>query len=103
MQKPIRVLCVFSTLGRGGAETMCMNLYRHIDRSKVQFDFVKHVDGKFRNWVISLIEKRTDYCLACSEQSGKWVYPHRNFKVINNAIDTELFAYNVAVREKIPE
>ena len=39
---PIRVLCVFSTLDRGGAESMCMNLYRHIDRSKVQFDFVKH-------------------------------------------------------------
>ena len=40
--KPIRVLCVFGSLDRGGAETMCMNLYRHIDRSKVQFDFVTH-------------------------------------------------------------
>ena len=39
---PIRVLCVFSTLDRGGAETMCMNLYRHINREKIQFDFVKH-------------------------------------------------------------
>ena len=42
MEKPIRVLCVFSSLDRGGAETMCMDLYRHIDRSRVQFDFVKH-------------------------------------------------------------
>lgn len=42
MIKPIKVLCTFSTLDRGGAETMCMNLYKHIDRSKVQFDFVKH-------------------------------------------------------------
>lgn len=42
MNYPIRVLCVFSTLDRGGAETMCMNLYRKIDRSKIQFDFVKH-------------------------------------------------------------
>lgn len=25
---------------------MCMNLYRHIDRSKVQFDFVKHTSKK---------------------------------------------------------
>ena len=40
--EPIRVLCVFSRLDRGGAETMCMNLYRNIDRAKVQFDFVKH-------------------------------------------------------------
>lgn len=45
MNGPIRVLCVFSTLNRGGAETMCMNLYRHIDRNKVQFDFVKHTEA----------------------------------------------------------
>ena len=43
---PIRVLCVFSTLDRGGAESMCMNLYRHIDRDKVQFDFIKHTQKK---------------------------------------------------------
>lgn len=40
--EPIRILCVFSWLDRGGAEMMCMNLYRHIDREKIQFDFVKH-------------------------------------------------------------
>lgn len=46
VREPIRVLCVFSTLDRGGAETMCMNLYRHIDRSRVQFDFVKHTPDR---------------------------------------------------------
>lgn len=46
MSEPIRVLCVFSTLDRGGAESMCMNLYRHMDRDKVQFDFVKHTTEK---------------------------------------------------------
>lgn len=44
MNEPIRVLCVFGKLNRGGAETMCMSLYRHIDRTKIQFDFVKHTD-----------------------------------------------------------
>ena len=29
-------------MNRGGAETMVMNYYRHIDRSKVQFDFMVH-------------------------------------------------------------
>lgn len=43
MAKPIRVLCVFASLDRGGAETMAMNVYRKIDREKVQFDFVKMV------------------------------------------------------------
>lgn len=37
-----RILCVFSTLDRGGAETMCMNLYRHINREEIQLDFIKH-------------------------------------------------------------
>lgn len=56
MKYPIRVLCVFATLGRGGAESMCMNLYRHIDRSKVQFDFVKHTHekGAFEDEILSL-------------------------------------------------
>ena len=42
MQQPVRVLMLFTILNRGGAETMVMNYYRHIDRSKVQFDFVVH-------------------------------------------------------------
>lgn len=56
MENPIRVLCVFSTLDRGGAESMCMELYRHIDRSKVQFDFVKHTSqiGAFEEEIYSL-------------------------------------------------
>lgn len=40
MSDLIRVLCLFTILNRGGAETMCMNLYRNIDRNKVQFDFL---------------------------------------------------------------
>lgn len=31
-------------MGRGGLETMLMNYYRQIDRSKVQFDFLVHRD-----------------------------------------------------------
>ena len=36
----VRVLNLFTIMDRGGAETMCMNLYRHIDRDQVQFDFL---------------------------------------------------------------
>lgn len=35
-----RVLILITSLDRGGAETMIMNYYRHMDRSKVQFDFL---------------------------------------------------------------
>ena len=37
---PIRVLNLFTIMNRGGAETMCMNLYRNMDRTKIQFDFL---------------------------------------------------------------
>lgn len=39
-KEPIRVLQIFARLDRGGAETMIMNYYRNIDRSKIQFDFI---------------------------------------------------------------
>jgi glycosyltransferase EpsF len=37
---PIRVLHIVGKMDRAGAETMLMNLYRHIDRTQVQFDFI---------------------------------------------------------------
>ena len=40
----IRVLHIVTYMGRGGLETMLMNYYRHIDRNKVQFDFLVHRD-----------------------------------------------------------
>lgn len=45
-QKPLRILQVFARMDRGGAETMIMELYRNIDRSKIQFDFVVHTTDK---------------------------------------------------------
>ena len=43
---PIRVLQVLGGLEAGGAESFVMNLYRAIDKKKVQFDFVKHIEHK---------------------------------------------------------
>ena len=40
----IRVLQVLGGLGIGGAESMVMNYYRNIDRSKIQFDFIIHTN-----------------------------------------------------------
>lgn len=36
----IRILQVVTYMSRAGIETMLMNYYRHIDRTKVQFDFL---------------------------------------------------------------
>ncbi len=42
----IRILQVIGVMNRGGAETMLMNIYRNIDRSRIQFDFVVHTEEK---------------------------------------------------------
>lgn len=38
----IRVLQCVNNMHRAGLETMLMNYYRHMDRTKVQFDFLTH-------------------------------------------------------------
>ncbi len=42
MSEPIRVLHVVTHMNRGGLETMLMNYDRHMDRDRVQFDFLTH-------------------------------------------------------------
>ena len=51
-----RILHVLGSLDRGGTESMLMNYYRHIDREKVQFDFVIHTPNHcdFEDEVLSL-------------------------------------------------
>ena len=46
MAEPIRILHVFGTLGLGGAESRIMDLYKHIDRERVQFDFLVHSEAE---------------------------------------------------------
>ena len=47
MTEPIRILhCIPGTMECGGIENFIMNLYRNIDRTKIQFDFLLHGNGK---------------------------------------------------------
>lgn len=40
MAEPIRVAQVMGYMNGGGVESVVMNYYRHIDREKIQFDFI---------------------------------------------------------------
>ena len=42
----LRILHIVTYMGRGGLETMIMNYYRNIDRTKIQFDFLVHRQEK---------------------------------------------------------
>jgi glycosyltransferase EpsF len=41
-----RILHIVSAMGRGGAETLIMNVYRNVDRAQIQFDFIVHSTEK---------------------------------------------------------
>lgn len=103
MQEPIRILMLFTIMNRGGAETMVMNYYRNIDRTKVQFDFMVHREergayddeiealggriyrmmplhpftfGKYQKQIVKFFNEHPDYKIIhghCSE-SGYFVY-----------------------------
>ena len=46
MKEPIRILHVVSELNQGGIENFIMNIYRKIDKTKIQFDFIVHHKSK---------------------------------------------------------
>lgn len=56
MTPPIRILQIVNIMDRAGIETMLMNYYRNIDRSKVQFDFLTHreEDGAYDDEIKAL-------------------------------------------------
>lgn len=45
MANPIRVAQIVGKMNGGGVEAVVMNYYRHIDKSKVQFDFLIDSDS----------------------------------------------------------
>ena len=46
MENPIRILQIVPNMQQGGLENFIMNIYRNIDRTKVQFDFLVHYNEK---------------------------------------------------------
>ncbi|ASK63727.1 glycosyl transferase family 1 [Virgibacillus phasianinus] len=54
MGDPLRVLHVVVNMNRGGAETLIMNLYRNVERAKIQFDFLTCKEGVFDKEIMAL-------------------------------------------------
>lgn len=103
MGKPIRVLQVLSGLDRGGAEGLVMNLYRRMDRNKVQFDFVVNQDGKeyaYEKEILSLggrVYRLPRFTLrTIAEYKKAWYYllaKHPEWKLIHCHHTTPAFLY----------
>lgn len=93
----MRILMVVHEMNRGGLENFIMNLYRTIDRERVQFDFISHVEKKcaFDDEIISLggkIYHSPDYRVFNHFQYIKWwndfFKEHKEYKIIHSNLDT---------------
>lgn len=90
--KLIRILHVLGSLNMGGAETFIMNIYRNIDRSKYQFDFIVHGNqiGQYEKEILSLggkiyhIDKYRVYNhLKYKKIWNKFFIKHGEYKIVH--------------------
>lgn len=112
MEKPIRILQVLTIMNRGGAETMIMNYYRNIDRSKIQFDFLLHrkEKGAFDDEIKSLGGKiytmqniSINNIPAYIKALNIFFKNHEEYKIIHSHINAySVFVLKAAKKNNIP-
>lgn len=106
----LRVLHVVVNMNRGGAETLLMNLYRNIDRSKVQFDFLTCKEGVFDSEIKELGGKvyripyvtEVGHCLYL-KQLYLFFQQHHTYQIVHAHLDKMSgFVLQTAKKAKIP-
>lgn len=108
----IRVLHILHSMNRGGAENAIMNYYRHIDRDKVQFDFLLTETDKcaFEDEILALggrvyrvplltLRNPYSYCKAVR----LFYKTHPEFKIVHSHTSSKSFLpLYIAKRNGIP-
>ena len=111
-QQPIRVLNLFTIMDRGGAETMVMNYYRHIDRTKVQFDFLVHREqrGAYDDEIEALGGRIYRLCPIYPQNFARYkrdlrgfFQAHPEYKIIHSHMsELGYFAFREAEQQGVP-
>ncbi|TKI83826.1 glycosyltransferase family 1 protein [Bacillus mycoides] len=110
MGTPLRVLHVVVNMNRGGAETLIMNLYRNIDRSKVQFDFLTCKEGVFDEEIVKLGGKvhRIPYVTDVGHRGyiktlDTFFSSHTQYKIVHSHMDKMSgFVLRSAKKARVP-
>ena len=110
--EPIRVLQVVTIMNRGGLETMLMNYYRKIDRSKVQFDFMVHRSErghydddieKLGGKIYRMLPIRPGNYHKYFGQLDKFFHEHKEYKVVHSHMnENSAFVLKAAKKANIP-
>ncbi len=81
MNSPIRILHIGLTGNLGGIEVFVMNLYKKIDRNKIQFDFIDY-DGIYYD---SLIKKMGGEIIKIPTRRSNFIENRKQIKQIINS------------------
>ena len=94
MNEPVRVLHCLVNMNRGGAETLIMNIYKSIDRDKVQFDFFTSNEGVFDEEIKKMGGKiyRIPYItkvgpIKYAKSVVAFLKEHSEYKIIHSHMD----------------
>ncbi len=112
MDGPIRVLMLDTVMDRGGAETMTMNYFRNMDRTKVTYDFLVHREYKaaYEDEIASLGGKIYRICppypqnwIRYQREIKKLFRDHPEYKIIHcNMMELGFPAYVAAKKCGVP-
>lgn len=108
----IRILQSVNIMDRAGLETMLMNYYRHMDRTKIQFDFLTHRpnEGAYESEIASMGGKvfhaprlyPKNYKIYF-EYMTDFFCNHPEYRIIHSHIDTmSAFPLYAAKKSNIP-
>ncbi len=108
---PVRVAQVMGKMLYGGTESVVMNYYRHIDRTKIQFDFIADSDSKMpiprkneieslggRVFIVPPYQKLQEYIPALIK-----LFREENFQIVHAHISTlNVFPLYAAKKAGVP-
>jgi len=111
-KEPIRILNVVPNMRAAGIETFIMNVYRNIDRKKVQFDFLVHNEKKeFYDDEIEKLGGRI-YRLSFKDDKNIIKYikdlndffkEHKEYKIVHGHMQSMMPLYlYIAKKNKVP-
>ncbi|WP_429724483.1 glycosyltransferase family 1 protein [Bacillus pacificus] len=90
----LRILHVVVNMNRGGTETLLMNLYRNLDYSRVQFDFLTCKEGIFDKEIIERGGKihRIPYIsdvghIVYMKNSDNFFQSHPEYNIVHSHMD----------------
>ena len=111
MKEPIRILHILQRMEAGGTQALLMNLYRNIDRTKVQFDFLVEYNEKqfYDDEIIKLGGKiyytnvRNDFNIFKFQKRLKEVLLNNDYKIVHvHAYTIGYFCLKIAKKCGVP-